>query len=1125
MTSLNTAQFYFEELEKYLVLPTLTVHQRYALAYRLWMNLLHEATENADIGFSGAFSRLHFLCTQRHVSNKDYCRLNDLRIRMFKAAEIDPQQLTRQLPFDFKLLIFFFARIKQADIPPKLTALLPKQDGDFTKKTTHDGRCLRVIVVEKKQEYLTVIAAEHQKSIPRKLALLSPETQYDHRYLHELVAPGTQLNLIFPKWKEEQWEAELIIVEPDYLINVTSVASCFREYGVSTDFYFLQRLLPPPQSASILLGNLASQFLDEAVHGMSSSYADSLHHFFKHNALQFVATPDLTKTEHRKAFHENAASQQNNIQDIVKQQFATTLHLTRSHNILLEPSFFCEMLGLQGRIDLMTKDGHVVIEQKSGKKALFHNAPAESHRIQMLLYMAILHYAHRVPYSELHPYLLYSKYSGAQGLIRIQNTPQLLYQALKIRNELAARELLCSTTEGENFFEKIHIDQLHTRECGRLWEAYARPQWAAILDTIRSASQIERAYFYRFYRFLALEQRLSKLGSDHRETGGMAAAWLSSFDEKQQAGSIIAPLRLETTAYEKDEYGRIIAVRLHQLGSTTDAPSMTPNFRVGDIVVFYPYRQSQNPDLRRGIVFRATIKSINPESLCLRLRAPQTDPCIFENLDADVWAIEVDFMEATAGTLYRGLYSFLIAPRERRALLTGTRQARVDLRRHRCTDFQNENINSLVEKVQQAQDLFLLVGPPGTGKTSVGLISILKEEQLSPSNSILLCAFTNRAVDEICSKLVKEGHDFIRIGNEVSCDERYHSYLVEHKTSSIRRLDKVQTFIRDSRIIVGTVAALAAQQAIFVLKRFSLAIIDEASQLLEPHLLPLFAAQHEGNVAIDRFVLIGDHKQLPAVVQQSSRESQVTDPLLRKIGITNCRRSLFERLMASLPSSCIHHFWKQGRMHPEVADFANRHFYGGLLTPIPLVHQQASDIHPRVAFFHCPPQEDVTYSPKTNPAEARLIAHLCVALYESYLHEERLFDLNTTLGVIVPYRHQITLIRQALFASPHPFLTGISIDTVERFQGSEREVIIYGFTISSPTQFDFLCNAQFTDETGILIDRKLNVVLTRARCRTLLVGNKDLLRNIPLFAALIDETHSMPSTTTLTRPTSTAPHI
>jgi superfamily I DNA and/or RNA helicase len=116
-------------------------------------------------------------------------------------------------------------------------------------------------------------------------------------------------------------------------------------------------------------------------------------------------------------------------------------------------------------------------------------------------------------------------------------------------------------------------------------------------------------------------------------------------------------------------------------------------------------------------------------------------------------------------------------------------------------------------------------------------------------------AYTNRAVDEIRSMLEEAG------------------------------------LANDERILVGTTSMMQARPFLLSGRHFSLAIVDEASQVLEPGLIGLLSSDQ-----IDRFVLIGDHKQLPAVVQQNPEETRVEDPLLQAIGLSDCRQSLFQRL-------------------------------------------------------------------------------------------------------------------------------------------------------------------------------------------------------------------------------------
>jgi superfamily I DNA and/or RNA helicase len=114
------------------------------------------------------------------------------------------------------------------------------------------------------------------------------------------------------------------------------------------------------------------------------------------------------------------------------------------------------------------------------------------------------------------------------------------------------------------------------------------------------------------------------------------------------------------------------------------------------------------------------------------------------------------------------------------------------------------------------------------------------------------------------------------------------------------------------------------------------------------------------------------------------------------------------------------------------------------------------------------------------------------------------FSAAKTVGVIVPYRNQIAMIRREIDLLGIPELLDISIDTVERYQGSQRDVIIYSFTVTRQYQLDFLAANTFV-ENGHLIDRKLNVALTRARCQMLMTGCARVLCQNPLFRQLIQQ--------------------
>lgn len=1094
----------------------------YRRAYRklneVFRRCLTLHTSGSWINFGGDYAKTDYLLKMHDATGRLRKEVNAMRARLRHLHEAGDEDLRRTFIADLTSLCQLLALIYKADVPAPLAALMPR-DAEPEEESQAVRDCLRVTVERWDDTYVYVRSeAEEDKGL-LTVCYARPGTKdgmQNWAYLKELFHIYVPLNLIRPRELGGVLYPELIIYQPDYLVSISTVAHCFTNYADSPVVDLLRRLQPQPKTEAILLGNMAGQLLDECIHDMPDghTYADSAKEFFKQNALGMLTTSISPQ------FHQEAQRQQENIEHAIKEALPRMVPNYDPAGGMVEPSFFSEMLGLQGRMDYLQMDYSLLMEQKSGRGAwpqgeYVKPKQTDEHYVQMLLYRAVITYNFRPQHERngcnLHTFMLYSRYTDS--LLGLGNAPELLYKAFRVRNRLAWAELKLAQPDGYRLLERLTLRGVNKKhDTSRLWTDYQAPQIAQLLGAIKLASPVERAYYFRMLSFIAKEHVLGKMGNNARACSGFASMWHDSLADKREAGNIYDGL---TLAYpDKETAGRIEAVEL-RYAETADYD--IANFREGDIVILYPYNWGEEPDARKTMVLRCVVERIGTATIRLRLRNAQTDKRVFSRHAERPWAIEHDFMESSFAPLYRGMQAFLTAPRGRRNLLMMLTRPRT----WKEVRVRGEYgwLQNMVHAMKRARDLFLIIGPPGTGKTSFGMMATLMEELREPVGDILLLSYTNRAVDEISSKLADHGIDFVRLGSESSCAERYRPYLLSAKVEELKTLRALREKVMKTRVMVSNITTMTANLELLNIKHFSLAIIDEASQILEPHLVPLLCARGKKQPSIRKFVLIGDHKQLPAVVRQSAEESMVREPLLRNIGLRDCRESLFERFVRQYrhdPRVC-YMLKHQGRMHHEIAIFPNTEFYKSRLLEVPLPHQTAAlptggegfgqhgitDLlmGRRIAFFDVErPEEPV--SDKVNPAEAEMIAATVRKIYE--LEHERGFRAERTVGVIVPYRNQIATIRQAIDAYGVEELHNISIDTVERFQGSQRKYILYGFTVQQKYQLQFLCSNQFVDESdGTVVDRKLNVAMTRAEEHLYMYGNAALLANNATFDRLI----------------------
>ncbi|MBR3093140.1 MAG: AAA family ATPase [Bacteroidaceae bacterium] len=1128
---------FFDELES--ALKFRPDYQRtYEAMYQTFRKCLNQKTDQIRITFGGDFAKTDYLLKEYKAKSPLVKATNDTRVHLRNRKGLSSAELEVLCLYDLKNLCQFISFIYKAEIPQSLKAEFPK---DII--TTHRPKPLsdyiRVIVDNWDDEFVYVQSEDATDGESKKVCYQHGNVNYpyDWTYLKNLFYKDAQLNLIQPIEKDGVIYPELIIFEPDYLVNISTVAHCFTSYAESPYVDLIKKLDPENKPENFLMGNLAGQMLDEAIYQLPNtySYKDTISKFFNANALCILAAEQNYYSKTTKplnwsyTFHQEAQKQKQNIAKVIHETLPLNISDFKAKSGIVEPSFFSEMLGLQGRIDYLQMDFKLLIEQKSGKGAFPYDnfikpKQTDEHYIQMLLYMAWIRYNFREIYElnnrELHEFLLYSKYTDS--LLGLGFAPELIFNAIKVRNRLAWTEMLYTLPNGYRILDELKPEKLNFKNASdSLWDKWQRPWIASILDPIQQASELEKAYYFRFLTFISNEHAMSKLGNKTKDSSGFAATWHDPLDDKLKAGNIYN--RLELVSPTNTYRGQVKSVTL---GFTETNENDMANFRAGDIVILYPY-DDEEPNACKTIVLRGTIKEIKTGTITIELRYAQSDKRFFikygENIKykekknkKKLWAIEHDFMESSYSSQYKGMQSFLSAPKERRDLLLLQREPKTDKTVELKGDY--KEFNELALRVKRAKDLFLIIGPPGTGKTSFGLLNTVKEELMEPDTNVLLLSFTNRAVDEICSKLSAEKIDYIRMGGEFNCAEEYKNHLFCKRVEQTDK-EKVKTMLYSTRVYVGTTASLLSNILLFQFKQFSLAVIDEASQLLEPHLIGLFSEQKDGIPAIKKFVLIGDYKQLPSVVLQDENISKVHDVLLKDIYLNDCRLSLFERLLKKYAKNkdVTYMLHKQGRMHHDIALFPNYSFYNNQLEMVPLPHQKEclplkgdgkngiTDLLQtrRISFIATEPPKDKVNSDKVNIVEANMIAAMVMKIYEIETTDK--FEVDSTVGVIVPYRNQITTVRKAIDKYGIPVLHNITIDTVERYQGSQRKYIIYGFTIQHYYQLKFLTSNVFEDEIdGSIVDRKLNVAMTRAEEHLVMFGNAELLSNNFTFFKLME---------------------
>ena len=451
-----------------------------------------------------------------------------------------------------------------------------------------------------------------------------------------------------------------------------------------------------------------------------------------------------------------------------------------------------------------------------------------------------------------------------------------------------------------------------------------------------------------------------------------------------------------------------------------------------------------------------------------------------------------------------------------RDVLTGNRQPAFRTLPRLSFPWLNPSQQDAIQKVVEAQEVSIIHGPPGTGKTTTLVEAII--ETLQRETQVLVCAPSNAAVDWISEQLMRRGIHVLRVGNplrmsdemlDCSYERRYAAHPDYHELWNIRKVLRDGTkgeqvhrlrnreteleikinadLFEQARVVSCTLIGSAYR--VMERRRFSTLFIDEAAQALEP-------ACWAAILKADRVIMGGDHQQLPPTVKSlAAAKGCLADTLMQKV--------------VALHPRCVSLLTVQYRMNSNIMAFPSRWFYHGRLQAAPeAADRQVSPLDTPLTWIDTSElsggsgtSEASGFSEHrtrtgsiSNADEAKLVIHT-LRDYIEMVSPQKIESERIDFGVITPYRGQARLIRR-LLKMQHYFRRlkrHITVGTVDGFQGQERDVIVISLVRD---------NAE--GNIGFLRDlRRMNVAITRARMKLIIIGNAQTLSRHRFYRELI----------------------
>ncbi len=829
-----------------------------------------------------------------------------------------------------------------------------------------------------------------------------------------LIEPGMELLVTNVEYDEYKGRPQLsttgdsyVVVEPAFLVNVTAI----RNWVECPRLYYLNKLSGVPLNYPVVKGTIVHEVFGDLLRGRELEAAIDARIEERGLELGLLGeSPESVAEDVRK----NAAA----IEGWLEQGRLTEDDEWRSEQLLISETF-----GIRGRADAVRRGAPV--ELKTGKN--LRKDPRFKDKVQAACYALLLEENGGDIDTGT---LLYTKNSA---LDRNEETGDLtpakdfsmgdglLKYVVRLRNEIAAMEGSGGIPTGYEADAK----------CEYCFERDTCMVVSGRLDQDSKAGKLaqplpaeEREHFDRFYRAIEEERR-----EVHRE---YAKLWEQTATERADDDRAIVDLEF----IEKRELeGGRWELRARQRGAATS------KIREGDLVL------ASDGHPVRGEAELARIERLDAE-IVLTADEP-----------VEVTRLDVYPSELTTDRLLTALHDAMLKGEPRRKdILFGRTEPEFEPLGATFID-NNDAQDEAVRKAVGARDCALIHGPPGTGKTYTIARAIC--EMVDRGERVLLSAFTNRAVDNALEALLEEGIDpevVVRVGSESGVRPDMQSLRLERSGDPETVVDALES----ARVVAATTATCGSR--VMAEQAFDVALVDEAAQLTEP-------GTYAAIELAERFVLVGDHEQLPPVVRAENDLST----------------SLFERLVDRYPEAGVM-LDRQYRMNQRIQAFASREFYDGALRPatgevagrtlddLPGVSRGVLPAARRdpVSFVHVD-GDDERY---TDAREADRIRDLI----DTY---ERAGVAREDIGVIAPFRAQVSAISNAV-------PDGVAVDTVDRFQGSSKEIIVISFTATGSLEGPI-----FEDY------RRINVALTRPKRALVLVGDREALESDPVYERML----------------------